>query len=156
LSATPGDAQVALSWNTSSSATNYYVKRSTTSGNGYLYVGTNTTPAFTDTSVNNGTLYYYIVSGVNTAGEGANSTEVNAQPTSSTQPQLSFMAAGNQLQLNWPTDHTGWQLQSQTNILAIGLSTNWVNVDGSTQTNLFLLPLDTEDGTVFFRLVRPY
>ena len=156
LNAIAGDAQVALSWNVSSGATNYYVKRSTTSGSGYLYVGTNATPAFTDTGLANGTIYYYVVSGVDAAGEGSNSTETNAQPTSSTQPQLGFVAAGNQLQLNWPADHAGWQLQSQTNNLAVGLSTNWVNVAGSTQTNQILLPLNTVNGTVFFRLVRPY
>ena len=72
------------------------------------------------------------------------------------QPQLGFVAAGNQLQLNWPVDHTGWQLQSQPNSLAMRLGTNWVNMTGSAQTNLFLVPLDTTNGTVFFRLVRPY
>ncbi len=40
------------------------------------------------------------------------------------QPQFGFVVAGNQLQLNWPVDHTGWQLQSQTNSLAVGLDTN--------------------------------
>ena len=156
LTATSSNAAVALAWSPAAGATNYYVKRSTTSGSGYLYVGTNATPAFTDTGLANGTIYYYVVSGVDAAGEGSNSTETNAQPTSAAQPQLGFVAAGNQLQLNWPTDHTGWQLQSQTNSLAVGLGTNWVNVGGSAQTNLVAMPLNTTNGAVFFRLVRPY
>jgi hypothetical protein len=52
-------------------------------------------------------------------------------------------------------DHTGWQLQSQTKSLAVGLSTNWVNVTGSVQTNLVAMPVNTTNGVVFFRLVRP-
>ena len=152
LSAVPGDAQVALSWNASSGATNYYVQRSTTSGSGYNNIDTNASLVFTNAGLSNGTLYYFVVSGVNAAGEGANSTEVSARPTSSASTPLSFVTADNQLQLNWPADHTGWQLQSQTN----SLRTNWVNVAGSTQTNLVTILLNTTNGAVFFRLVRPY
>ena len=65
------------------------------------------------------------------------------------------MTAGNQLQLKWPLDHTGWQLQSQANNLPVGLGTNWVNVTGSVQTNQVLLPVNTANGAVFFRLVQP-
>ena len=156
LNAAPGDAQVALSWNTSAGATNYYVKRSTTSSGGYLYVGTNATPVFTDTSVNNGTLYYYVVSGVNAAGEGPNAGEVSARPTSFAPVQIGIATVGNQLQFNWPAEHTGWQLQSQTNSPGAGLGTNWVDMTGSDQTNLVGLPVDGANGAVFFRLVRPY
>ena len=156
MNAIAGDAQVALSWNVSSGATNYYVKRSTTSGSGYLYIGTNATPAFTDTGLANGTIYYYVVSGVNAAGESTNSTETNAQPTSAAQPQLGFVAAGNQLQLNWPADHTGWQLQSQTNNLAAASAQTGSTSPVRTQTNQMTVPLNTTNGAVFFRLVRPY
>ncbi len=82
---------------------------------------------------------------------GANSTEISARPTSLAPTQLGFVTAGNQLQLNWQVDHTGWQLQSQTN----SLGTNWVNVAGSTQTNLVTMLLNTTNGAVFFRLVWP-
>ena len=96
------------------------------------------------------------VSALNGGGESTNSTQVIARPTSSASVAMNAASAAGQLQISWPADHAGWQLQSQTNSLAVGLSTNWVNVAGSTQTNLLLLPLDTVDGTVFFRLVRPY
>ena len=64
--------------------------------------------------------------------------------------------APGQLQLNWSADHTGWQLQAQSNNLAIGLGTNWVNVSSSAQTNQMSVPLNAINGAVFFRLVRPY
>ena len=96
-----------------------------------------------------------MVSGVNAAGEGGNSVEVAARPTSSAPTELGLAMAGNQLQLNWPADHTGWLLQAQTNSLAVGLGTNWSNIAGSAQTNQMTLPLDTTDDAVFFRLMRP-
>jgi hypothetical protein len=95
------------------------------------------------------------VSAVDAAGEGANSFEVSARPTSFASTQLGFGSAGNQLQLNWPADHTGWQLQAQTNNLSVGLGTNWINIAGSAQTNQMTLPLNGTNGAVFFRLMRP-
>ena len=80
LAATPGNAQVSLTWTASSGATSYNVKRSTTSGGPYSTVGTPTTNSFTDTSLTNGTTYYYVVSAVNSNGESANSTQVSATP----------------------------------------------------------------------------
>jgi hypothetical protein len=47
-------------------------------------------------------------------------------------------------------------LQAQTNNLTAGLGTNWVNVTGSDQTNQMTVPLNSTNGSVFFRLVRPY
>ena len=55
--------------------------------------------------------------------------------------------------LSWPADHTGWTLQSQTNSLNKGLSTNWVGVTGSTTTNKVIVPFVTANGSVFFRMV---
>ena len=48
------------------------------------------------------------------------------------------------------------QLQSQTNNLTSGLGTNWVNMSSSDQTNQMTVPLNSANGSVFFRLVRPY
>ncbi|MGH8022041.1 MAG: beta strand repeat-containing protein, partial [Limisphaerales bacterium] len=57
-------------------------------------------------------------------------TLFNPNPTN-----IVFSASGGNLTLSWPADHTGWQLQAQTNNLSVGLSTNWVNVSGTTGTN---------------------
>ncbi|MBW8869622.1 MAG: hypothetical protein JF563_02410 [Acidobacteriales bacterium] len=47
-------------------------------------------------------------------------------------------------------------LHAQTNNLTSGLGTNRINVAGSDQTNQLTLPLNSGNGSVFFRLVRPY
>ncbi|HKW29789.1 MAG TPA: hypothetical protein VJT54_10665, partial [Verrucomicrobiae bacterium] len=156
LTATAGDGSVALNWSASATATNYFVKRSTTSGSGYTVVATNASLALTDTGLSNGTLYYYVVSAVNAGGESANSAEAGARPTSSAPTQMGFASGGNQLQINWPADHTGWQLQVQTNSLTAGLGTNWTDVNGSAHTNQMMLPVNPTNGAVFYRLVRPY
>ena len=47
--------------------------------------------------------------------------------------------------LTWPTDHTGWRLQSQTNSLNVGINTNWVEVPGEPDPNA---PQDQAPGIV--------
>jgi autotransporter-associated beta strand protein len=65
---------------------------------------------------------------------------------------LSYTQTGNQLRLSWPAT-SGWQLQAQTNSLATGLGPNWVTVSGSEATNQITLPVNLENGAVFFRLI---
>jgi hypothetical protein len=80
LVATPGNTQVGLIWNASTSATSYNVKRSTTTGGPYTTVNSPNVTNFIDTGLTNGTKYFYVVSAVNSAGESGNSSEVNAIP----------------------------------------------------------------------------
>jgi cellulose 1,4-beta-cellobiosidase len=71
---------VSLSWNPSSGATSYNVKRSTVPGGPYTIVGSPVGTSFTDSGLTNGTTYDYVVSAVNASGESGNSTEVSATP----------------------------------------------------------------------------
>jgi len=80
LSAAPGNAQVQLSWNASSGAASYNVKRSTANGGPYTTIASVAGTSFTNTSLTNGTTYFYVVSAVNANGESANSSQVNATP----------------------------------------------------------------------------
>jgi cellulose 1,4-beta-cellobiosidase len=87
LTATPGNAQVALSWTASSGATSYNVKRATVSGGPYTTIAAGVTAtSYTDTTAVNGTTYYYVVSAVNANGESANSSEVSATPSAPAVP----------------------------------------------------------------------
>jgi fibronectin type 3 domain-containing protein len=81
LVAMAGDMTVSLTWMASSGATSYHVKRSTTTGSGYIQVGAPTTASFADSGLTNGTPYFYVVSAMNSAGESANSSEASATPT---------------------------------------------------------------------------
>jgi hypothetical protein len=80
LKATAGNAQASLTWSVSSGATGYHVKRATTSGGPYTQIGAPTSTSYTDASLTNGTMYYYVVSAVNSTGESANSVQVTATP----------------------------------------------------------------------------
>jgi fibronectin type 3 domain-containing protein len=80
LQATGGNAQVSLTWAASTGATSYHVKRSTTSGSGYAQIAAPTAANYTDTTVTNGTAYYYVVSALNAVGESANSAQATATP----------------------------------------------------------------------------
>ena len=69
--ATPSDQQVALSWEPSAGASSYTVGRSLVSGGPYRAVGCTTATAFTDTGLDNGTMYYYVVNGSFSGGPNA-------------------------------------------------------------------------------------
>lgn len=110
LMATAGNAQVNLTWNGSAGATAYYVKRSMTSGGPYAQVATPTTTSYADTSLTNGTKYYYVVSAYDSNGQSANSTEASATPTAPQPPAvpsgLQATAGNTQVSLVW-TASTG-------------------------------------------------
>jgi hypothetical protein len=80
LTAIAGNTQVLLNW-VANGATSYKVKRAVTNGGPYALVGSPAANTFTDSGLVNGTRYYYVVSGVNEAGEGLNSAEVNVVPS---------------------------------------------------------------------------
>lgn len=81
LAATGGNAQVSLSWNAASGADTYSVHRSTVPGGPYGTIASNlTNTSHLDTTVSNGTTYYYVVSGFNEAGEGPDSSQASATP----------------------------------------------------------------------------
>jgi cellulose 1,4-beta-cellobiosidase len=82
LDATGGDGQVALSWTASPGATGYKLYRRTAAATAHVLVASPAGTSYTDTAVENGTTYYYVVLATDAAGgEGPPSNEASATPT---------------------------------------------------------------------------
>ena len=85
LTATPSEGQmpgqVALSWTASDGATAYNVYRSTTNGGPYTTIARPTTNNYTDTGLQNGTTYFYVVTSTNVFGESSDSAPASATPS---------------------------------------------------------------------------
>jgi fibronectin type 3 domain-containing protein len=111
LAATAGDSLVTLTWTASTGATGYNVKRATQSGGPYSLLAKVTSPGYSDSTVVNGTKYYYVVSSLNLAGESANSVEVSATPEGPTAPppvpvNVAATAGDMQVSLTWSASTT--------------------------------------------------
>jgi hypothetical protein len=146
-----------LSWSGNSSFYNVY--RSTNSGGGYIKIAnliTNLT--YSDSAVQNGIAYYYVITALNILGEeSAYSNEVIARPASIIPQPISFnlinSGGQNGIQLNWPSDHIGWRLMANTNNL--GNPSAWFAIPNSAATNQMWLPFDPAQTSAFFRLIYP-
>lgn len=113
LAATAGNAQVALSWTASTGATSYNVYRGTSAGgeNATAIATGISSTSYTDSSLTNGTAYYYKVTAVNSYGTSSNSNEANATPISggsapAAPTNLTANASNAQVALSW-TVNTG-------------------------------------------------
>jgi hypothetical protein len=62
---------------------------------------------------------------------------------------------GQNVALSWPANNLGWQLQTQTNPPGTGITTTWITVPGSFTTNALTFTVNTNVGSVFYRLVSP-
>jgi fibronectin type 3 domain-containing protein len=109
--ASPGDRYINLTWGAPSDdggspVTGYKVYRGTSSGGEALLATIGNLLSYNDTAVTNGQIYYYLVSAINSVGEGPNSSEVFATPIPSatvpTAPQDLEAERGNaQVTLSW-------------------------------------------------------
>ena len=150
LQGTAGNAKVTLTWNSSTGATSYHLKRSTTSGT-ETQIAAPTSNSFTDTTVTNGTKYFYVVSAVNANGESANSNEVSATPTApatvpATPTGLAATGGNAQISLTWnaSTGATSYNVKRSTtsggpftSTLASPTATNYVDTTVTNGTAYF-------------------
>jgi len=81
LTATGGNQQISLALTASDGANSYNVKRSASNGGPYTTVASPAGTSYTDTTVTNGTTYYYVVTAVNATGESGNSNQASATPS---------------------------------------------------------------------------
>jgi Fibronectin type III domain len=135
-SATGGNVSVTLVWTAPSSTggspiTSYTVNRGTTSGGETTLVQNLSASAltYTDTSVTNGTEYFYTVQAVNAIGSSVASNELSVTPAAVTPnaPVLSVTAGNTQNTLNWVAPTTGLPI------------TNYAVYSGPTSGSLALL-----------------
>jgi autotransporter-associated beta strand protein len=140
LTAIAGNGLVVLNWPASSGATSYTVSRSTTSGSGYTVIATNIIgpivgsdvpeATYTDNSVVNDTLYYYVVAAVNPNGSSANSVEAGAMPSASTPsapsaPTGLTVTPGNlQAMLTWNASPGAATYTIQRTVITAGANAN--------------------------------
>ena len=154
LGVTTNYGQVSLSWSTVSSATNYFVKRSTQSGGPYTTLASTTGTSYADNSVINGTTYYYVVSASNAGGEGLNSTEVIATPPVPPVPDpqvgyVDFPATASPIYSSVFHQVSAYDFYNDATIIIKGTpgSGTYYTVDGSTPTpQSGSVPSDYQDG----------
>jgi hypothetical protein len=155
LSAAGGNGQVALRWNYVMGAGSYVVKRALAVEGPYITVTNGlTTTGFTNRGLANGTVYYFVVSAVNSAGESVPSAPVGAETHAPPQIDTSVSSGGNDMELSWPGWAANYAVYTTTN-LAVPL---WLPVAGLPRPTNGLLHLTlpvTNDGARFFRLGAP-
>ncbi|OMF44050.1 S-layer homology domain-containing protein [Paenibacillus peoriae] len=122
LTATPGNGQVALSWDSVAGAVTYDVYKGTTVGS---YESTpvatvsGATYSYTETGLTNGVTYFYVVKASNAGGSSDSSNEAVATPQVPVPgvPVLLPATAGNsQVRLTWNPmmDSTGYKIFKST------------------------------------------
>lgn len=157
LLATATNLLIHLKWNPVSGVSSYNLKRGTSNNGPYptVYSGLTATD-YADANVTNAIPYFYVVTAVGAGGESANSLQASAVPLPSDQPtNIAWQVSNGQMQLCWPQDHLGWQLEIQTNNPGVGLSPNWVTVPNSTHVIATNIMVDPANGSVFLRLAYP-
>ena len=75
VNAVAGTARVTVTWTAAAGSTSYNIYRSTSQGSQGSLIGTSSTTSYSDSTVANGTTYYYEVTAVNSAGESPASTQ---------------------------------------------------------------------------------
>ncbi len=68
---------------------------------------------------------------------------------------LSYSVNGSTLNISWPATHLGWILQQQTNALTVGISTNWVDIQGTATGTSLAVGINTNTPAAFYRLRHP-
>jgi len=131
-----GDGRVLLLWQGVSLVSGYNIKRGTISGGPYVPVTNGLAGAsFTDSNLDNGTTYYYVLTATNQFGESPPSAEMSATPVPAAGATISAVVSAHGLTISWPPAYVGWILQ--TNTVGLGTANAWGDVFQSlTRSNM--------------------
>lgn len=143
-------AQVQLNWNSVSGATGYKVKRAPLSDGPFITLATVTAGThYTDTTIVNGSTFYYVVTAINPYGESAASDEVSITVPF---PRLAANGAANHVLLSWSNPASAMRLSSTTSLVppVVWLPTTNIPI---WQNGLWQLNWSPDDSPRFFRLV---
>ncbi|NDV63403.1 hypothetical protein G0Q06_13135 [Puniceicoccales bacterium CK1056] len=166
LEANSGDSQITLTWTAPAigNPSSYNVKRSTIDGGPYTdIIGTTTAPttSYVDTTAINGTAYHYVVSGVNATGEGINSTQASATPSTYTGAYEPFdypvednldngtPTTGDGFTGNWTCGVSGWILSGLT-YTGLPVANNAMRTPAGRQTVSLAEPLSSGERWISF------
>jgi fibronectin type 3 domain-containing protein len=108
---------VQLSWNVSSGATGYNVKRSAVSGGSYTTLASNVSSNnYTDSSVTAGSTYYYVIVAVNSDGPSPDSVEVSITVPALAPTNISATGSSGSATVSWTasTGATGYNVKRST------------------------------------------
>ena len=125
-------SQINLTWNAVTNAAAYNVKRSATNGGPYVVIATGVIGiSFTDSGLTGSTTYFYVVSGVNAGGEGANSAQASA-----TTPVAGLFWSG-AVNSTWDTATANWRTNGVSATFSDGITVAFDNTaSGNTTVNL--------------------
>jgi fibronectin type 3 domain-containing protein len=116
LQATGAGPSISLSWTASAGATGYSVLRGAASGGPYSAVATPNATTYTDTSLQAGATYYYVVQASNDFGSSGNSNEASAITAPPVPAGLTATATGSSITVSWTAapGATGYSLSRAT------------------------------------------
>jgi fibronectin type 3 domain-containing protein len=155
LVASPGNSQIALNWPQVARATSYKVYRGTAPGvtkaSGTSF--SSTTNKFVDTTVVNGTTYYYIVAPVEPTGEGTASSEVSATsqltPPPFTPTDVYASVGPNAIGITWtpPAGAASYNIYYGT---APGVTKQGTKINVPFVTNWYIINSGLANGTKYY------
>jgi fibronectin type 3 domain-containing protein len=112
LTATAVNGSIILTWTASIGASSYSIYKNTTGSSTYTLVNATAQVTFTDSSVVNGTKYYYVVIASNGSCSSANSMQVTVTPAcvALSAPTVTATPSNGQVTLSWtaPTGATSY------------------------------------------------
>jgi len=139
FSATAGDARATVTWTAISGATSYNIYRSTSQGSQGSKIGSSSTASYTDATAANGTTYYYAVTALNAAGEGA----VSAQSSGITPTPAATV----------PAAPTGVNASAGNALVTV----SWTAANGATSYNVYRSTAQgTQGARIGIATTQPY